>query len=162
MGVLAPVSAQRDTPLSPPSTSAEIFRCTCLQSSLKKNIKNPGGGGKIFKTKILINFNSNWSERSACASGQHLGGHYWSERVRAPSASFRHDGTTIIIDFFSLFFFCQAQPQQASSSRAKLSFSPNFSTHHPPPPTHPHPDRKSSETAGNSANHAGNSAKQVM
>ena len=25
MGVLAPVSAQRDTPLSPPSTSAEIF-----------------------------------------------------------------------------------------------------------------------------------------
>jgi hypothetical protein len=25
----------------------------------------------------------------------------WSERVRAPSASFRHDGTTIIIDFFS-------------------------------------------------------------
>jgi hypothetical protein len=37
MGVLAPVSAQRDTPLSPPSTSAEIFRRTCLQSSLKKN-----------------------------------------------------------------------------------------------------------------------------
>ena len=32
MGVLAPVSAQRDTPLSPPSTSAEIFRRTCLQS----------------------------------------------------------------------------------------------------------------------------------
>ena len=27
----------------------------------------------------------------------------WSEHVRAPSASFRHDGTTIIIDFFSLF-----------------------------------------------------------
>jgi hypothetical protein len=26
---------------------------------------------------------------------------YWSERVRAPSASFRHDGTIIIIDFFS-------------------------------------------------------------
>ena len=50
MGVLAPVSAQRDTPLSPPSTSAEIFRRTCLQSSLKKNLKNPGGGGgKIFK-----------------------------------------------------------------------------------------------------------------
>ena len=43
MGVLAPVSAQRDTPLSPPSTSAEIFRRTCLQSSLKKNLKNPGG-----------------------------------------------------------------------------------------------------------------------
>jgi hypothetical protein len=36
MGVLTPVSAQRDTPLSPPSTSAEIFRRTCLQSSLKK------------------------------------------------------------------------------------------------------------------------------
>ena len=30
---------------------------------------------------------------------------FWSERVRAPSASFRHDGTTIIIDFFSSFFF---------------------------------------------------------
>ena len=44
MGVLAPVSAQRDTPLSPPLTSAEIFRRTCLQSSLKKNLKNPGGG----------------------------------------------------------------------------------------------------------------------
>ena len=29
MGVLAPVSAERDTPLSPPSTSAEIFRRTC-------------------------------------------------------------------------------------------------------------------------------------
>ena len=29
---------------------------------------------------------------------------FWSERVRAPSASFRHDGTTIIIDFFSSFF----------------------------------------------------------
>ena len=26
---------------------------------------------------------------------------FWSERVRAPSASFRHDGTTIIIDFWS-------------------------------------------------------------
>ena len=49
MGVLAPVSAQRDTPLSPPSTSAEIFRRTCLQSSLKKKLKNPGGGGKILK-----------------------------------------------------------------------------------------------------------------
>ena len=23
----------------------------------------------------------------------------WSERVRAPSVSFRHDGTTVIIDF---------------------------------------------------------------
>jgi hypothetical protein len=34
MGVLAPVSAQRDTPLSPPSTSAEIFRRTCLHSNL--------------------------------------------------------------------------------------------------------------------------------
>ena len=39
---------------------------------------------------------------------------FWSERVRAPSASFRHDGTTIIIDFFSsfsllfLFFFSSA------------------------------------------------------
>jgi hypothetical protein len=30
---------------------------------------------------------------------------FWSERVRAPSASFRHDGTTIIIDFFSFLFF---------------------------------------------------------
>ena len=29
----------------------------------------------------------------------------WSERVRAPSASFRHDGTTIIIDIFSSSFF---------------------------------------------------------
>ena len=28
----------------------------------------------------------------------------WSERVRVPSASLRHDGTTIIIDFFSFFF----------------------------------------------------------
>ena len=35
MGVLAPVSAQRDTPLSPPSTSAEIF----LPLPLKKNLK---------------------------------------------------------------------------------------------------------------------------
>ena len=33
---------------------------------------------------------------------------YWSDRVRAPSASFRHDGTTIIIDFFSSFFFSSA------------------------------------------------------
>ena len=49
MGVLAPVSAQRDTPLSPPSTSAEIFRRTCLQSSLKKNLKNPGGEVKFSK-----------------------------------------------------------------------------------------------------------------
>ena len=48
MGVLAPVSAQRDTPLSPPSTSAEIFRRTCLQSSLKKP-KKFVGGGQIFK-----------------------------------------------------------------------------------------------------------------
>ena len=39
MGVLAPVSAQWDTQLSPPSTSAEIFRHMCLQSSLKKNLK---------------------------------------------------------------------------------------------------------------------------
>ena len=30
---------------------------------------------------------------------------FWSERVRAPSASFRHDGTTIIIAFFSSFLF---------------------------------------------------------
>ena len=43
MGVLAPVFAQRDTPISPPSTSAEIFRRTCLQSSLKKNLKIRGG-----------------------------------------------------------------------------------------------------------------------
>ena len=49
MGVLAPVSAQRDTPLSPPSTSAEIFRRTCLQSSLKKNLKNPEGELKFSK-----------------------------------------------------------------------------------------------------------------
>ena len=29
---------------------------------------------------------------------------FWSERARAPSASFKHDGTTIIIDFFSSLF----------------------------------------------------------
>ena len=51
MGVLAPVSAQRDTPLSLPSTSAEIFRRTCLQSSLKKNLKNQGGEVKFSKKK---------------------------------------------------------------------------------------------------------------
>jgi hypothetical protein len=28
---------------------------------------------------------------------------FWSERVHVPSASFRHDGTTIIIDFFIFF-----------------------------------------------------------
>ena len=59
MGVLAPVSAQRDTPLSPPSTSAEIFRRTCLQSSLKKHLTNPRGGGKIFKTKFWSTFSPN-------------------------------------------------------------------------------------------------------
>jgi hypothetical protein len=48
MGV--PVSAQRDTQLIPPSTSAEIFQHTCLQSSLKKNLKVKGG--KIFKKKF--------------------------------------------------------------------------------------------------------------
>jgi hypothetical protein len=41
MGVLAPVSAQRDTPLSPPSTSAEIFRRTCLQSHLQTSPPTP-------------------------------------------------------------------------------------------------------------------------
>ena len=35
----------------------------------------------------------------------HIFKNNWSERVRAPSASFRHDGTTIIIDFFSFLFF---------------------------------------------------------
>ena len=59
MGVLALVSAQRDTPLSPPSTSAEIFRRTCLQSSLKKNLQNPGGGSKIFKKKFWSTFSPN-------------------------------------------------------------------------------------------------------
>ena len=50
MGVLAPMSAQQDTPLSPPLTSAEIFRRTCLQSSR--------GGEEVynFQTKNLINF----------------------------------------------------------------------------------------------------------
>ena len=38
--------------------------------------------------------------------------------------------------------YCQAEPLQASSSRAEISFRPNFSRQ---PPTHP--DRKSSETA---------------
>ena len=41
MGVLAPVSAQRDTPLSPPSTSAEIFRRTCLHSNLQTSPPTP-------------------------------------------------------------------------------------------------------------------------
>ena len=41
MGVLAPVSAQRDTPLSPPSTSAEIFRRTCLHSNLQISPPTP-------------------------------------------------------------------------------------------------------------------------
>ena len=48
-----------------------------------------------------------WSERvrAPSASFRHDGTtiiiDFWSERVRAPSASFRHDGTTIIIDFWS-------------------------------------------------------------
>jgi hypothetical protein len=64
MGVLAPVSAQRDTPLSPPSTSAEIFQRRCLQSSLKKKLKNPGGGGKIFKIFFLYIFSPNQAIQS--------------------------------------------------------------------------------------------------
>ena len=40
-GGLAPVSAQRDTPLSPPSTSAEIFWHTCLHSNLQTIPPNP-------------------------------------------------------------------------------------------------------------------------
>ena len=41
MGVLAPVSAQRDTPLSPPLTSAEIYRRTCLHSNLQISPPTP-------------------------------------------------------------------------------------------------------------------------
>ena len=48
MGVLAPGSAQRDTPLSPPSTfNIEIFRRTCLQSHLQNFRKNPKKNLKI-------------------------------------------------------------------------------------------------------------------
>ena len=47
MGVLASVSAQRETPLSPPSMSAEIFRSTCLNSNLQKRPKKCGGGMKF-------------------------------------------------------------------------------------------------------------------
>jgi hypothetical protein len=52
-----------------------------------------------------------WSERvcAPSASFRHDGTpiiiDFWSERVRAPSASFRQDGTTIIIDFFSFLVF---------------------------------------------------------
>jgi hypothetical protein len=53
MGVLAPGSAHADPPLGPPSTLAEIFRHTCLQSKLQNFRKKPkqtlkivpGGGG---------------------------------------------------------------------------------------------------------------------
>ena len=41
MGVLAPVSAQRDTPLSPPLTSAKNFWRTCLHSNLKTSPPTP-------------------------------------------------------------------------------------------------------------------------
>ena len=41
---------------------------------------------------------------------------FWSERVRAPSASFRHDGSTIIIDFFSSSFGPSVDDQAVSLS----------------------------------------------
>ena len=41
MGVLAPVSKQRDTPLSPPLRSAEIYRHTCLHSNLQISPPTP-------------------------------------------------------------------------------------------------------------------------
>ena len=40
MGVLAPGSAHADPPLGPPSTLAEIFRHTCLQTKLQNFRKN--------------------------------------------------------------------------------------------------------------------------
>jgi hypothetical protein len=54
--------------------------------------------------------------------------HNWSERVRAPSASFRHDGTTIIIDFFSSFslsFFLFSTAITVLPERVVVGF-PNF------------------------------------
>ena len=42
---------------------------------------------------------------------------YWFERVRAPSASFRHDGTTLIIDFFSSFSLSFLYRHQCSSRK---------------------------------------------
>ena len=41
MGVLAPGSTHADPPLGPPSTLAEIFRHTCLQSKLQNFRKKP-------------------------------------------------------------------------------------------------------------------------
>ena len=47
MGVLAPGSAHADPPLGPPSTLAEIFRHTCLQSKLQK---------EVYQTFIYISY----------------------------------------------------------------------------------------------------------
>ena len=41
MGVLTHRSEQLDPPLSPPSTPAEIFRCTCRQSRLQTSSPTP-------------------------------------------------------------------------------------------------------------------------
>ena len=41
--------------------------------------------------------------RAVVSTGNRGLGGFWSECVCAPSASFKHDGTTIIIDFFSSF-----------------------------------------------------------
>jgi hypothetical protein len=49
-GVLAPVSAQQDTPLSPPSTSLEIFRRMCLHRNLQTSPKTPKNAYKSFRT----------------------------------------------------------------------------------------------------------------
>ena len=62
MGVLAPRLRTRDGPLVPPSTRAEIFRRTCLQSHLQTSLptpqksylkfRNPRIYFEIFNTKI--------------------------------------------------------------------------------------------------------------
>ena len=49
MGVLAPVSAQRDTLLSPPSTSAKIFRRACLHSNLQISPPTPENAYATFQ-----------------------------------------------------------------------------------------------------------------
>jgi hypothetical protein len=58
-------------------------------------------------------------------------------------------GVNDMYQVHSILFCCQAQPQQASSSRDEISFSLNFSSH--PPPTQPTLTEKVL-TVGNLAN----------